>query len=43
MHFCFIIEAQYRHELIPMAVARQLVQWGHDVVLKMDSNRQMQY
>src|SRR5437764_4320644 len=33
MHFCFIIEAHYRHALMPMAVARQLVQWGHDVDL----------
>src|SRR5438128_10632674 len=31
MHFCFIIEAQYRKETMPMAVARQLVEWGHDV------------
>jgi ribosomal protein S6--L-glutamate ligase len=33
MHFCFIIEAQYRHELMPMGVARQLITWGHDVDL----------
>ena len=33
MHFCFIIEAQYRKETMPMAVARQLVEWGHDVDL----------
>ena len=33
MHFCFIIEAQYRNETMPMAVARQLVEWGHDVDL----------
>ncbi len=33
MRFCFIIEAQYRDELMPMAVARQLAQWGHDVDL----------
>jgi ribosomal protein S6--L-glutamate ligase len=33
MHFCFIVEAQYRHELMPMDVARQLVRWGHDVDL----------
>ncbi len=33
MHFCFIIEAQYRDELMPMGVARQLMTWGHDVDL----------
>ncbi len=33
MYFCFIIEAQYRHELMPVAVARQLVAWGHTVDL----------
>jgi ribosomal protein S6--L-glutamate ligase len=33
MRFCFIVEAQYRHELMPMGVARQLVQWGHVVKL----------
>jgi ribosomal protein S6--L-glutamate ligase len=33
MHFCFIIEAAYRHEQMPMAVARKLMQWGHDVDL----------
>lgn len=33
MHFCFVIEAQYRHEQMPLAVARQLVAWGHDVDL----------
>ena len=33
MHFCFIIEAQYRKETMPMAVARQLVEWGHNVDL----------
>src|SRR6266851_6485877 len=33
MHFCFIIEAQYRNETMPLAVARQLVEWGHDVDL----------
>ena len=24
MHFCFIIEAQYKHQLMPMAVTQQL-------------------
>ncbi len=33
MHFCFIIEAQYRHALMPMGVAQQLMEWGHDVDL----------
>src|SRR5436305_6416567 len=33
MHFCFIIEAQYKHQLMPMAVAQQLMDWGHHVAL----------
>jgi ribosomal protein S6--L-glutamate ligase len=33
MHFCFIIEAQYRHELMPMVIVRKLMQWGHEVDL----------
>jgi ribosomal protein S6--L-glutamate ligase len=33
MHFCFIIEARYRHDLMPLAVARQLIAWGHKVDL----------
>ena len=33
MHFCFIIEARYRNDLMPLAVARQLVEWGHNVDL----------
>lgn len=33
MNFCFIIEAQYKHQLMPMAVARQLLDWGHKVDL----------
>jgi ribosomal protein S6--L-glutamate ligase len=33
MHFCFIIEAQYKHQLMPMAVARELIDWGHTVDL----------
>jgi len=33
MHFCFIIEAKYRHALMPMGVTRQLIEWGHDVDL----------
>src|SRR5712692_7331387 len=31
MRFCFIIEAQYRSEPMPMVIAHQLMQWGHDV------------
>jgi ribosomal protein S6--L-glutamate ligase len=30
---CFIIEEQYRHESMPLAVAHQLRRWGHDVAL----------
>jgi ribosomal protein S6--L-glutamate ligase len=33
MHFCFIIEAEYRHELMPMVIAQKLMQWGHEVDL----------
>jgi ribosomal protein S6--L-glutamate ligase len=33
MHFCFIIEAQYRNEPMPLVVAHQLMEWGHDVDL----------
>ncbi len=33
MRFCFIIEAQYRNEAMPMVVANQLIEWGHDVDL----------
>ncbi|HEU5228890.1 MAG TPA: hypothetical protein VFU49_13825 [Ktedonobacteraceae bacterium] len=31
MRFCFIIEEEYRHDPMPMVVAYQLLQWGHDV------------
>jgi ribosomal protein S6--L-glutamate ligase len=31
MHFCFIIEEQYRSESMPRVVANQLLQWGHSV------------
>lgn len=31
MHVCFIIEACYRHEHMPLVVAEYLVQWGHTV------------
>ncbi len=33
MRFCFIIEKEYRDNLMPMVVADQLVQWGHIVDL----------
>ncbi|HZO73195.1 MAG TPA: hypothetical protein VFB60_13410 [Ktedonobacteraceae bacterium] len=33
MHFCFIVEELYRHELMPMVIAHQLTQWGHEVDL----------
>lgn len=33
MRFCYIVESQYRNELMPMSVAYQLMQWGHDVDL----------
>jgi ribosomal protein S6--L-glutamate ligase len=29
MRFCFIIERDYKHERMPLAVADQLRQWGH--------------
>lgn len=31
MRFCFIIERDYKHERMPLAVADQLEQWGHVV------------
>ncbi len=33
MHFCFIIEEQYRYETMPMAVIDQLAQWGYSIDL----------
>jgi len=33
MRFCFIIEEQYRNDAMPMVIADQLLQWGHDVDL----------
>ncbi|HLG75393.1 MAG TPA: ATP-grasp domain-containing protein [Ktedonobacteraceae bacterium] len=33
MHFCFIIEEQYRDETMPMGIVDQLRQWGHSVDL----------
>ncbi len=31
MRFCFIVEEQYRNDPMPLVVADQLLQWGHDV------------
>src|SRR6266702_815330 len=31
MRFCFIVEEQYRNDPMPMVIADQLLQWGHDV------------
>jgi glutathione synthase/RimK-type ligase-like ATP-grasp enzyme len=31
MHFCFIIEEQYKDELMPIVIAEQLLQWGHSI------------
>lgn len=31
MRFCFIVEEQYRNDVMPMAIAEQLLQWGHGV------------
>jgi len=33
MRFCFIIEEQYRHDSMPLVVARQLMERGHNVGL----------
>jgi ribosomal protein S6--L-glutamate ligase len=33
MRFCFVIEAQYRNELMPTIIANQLLKWGHEVDL----------
>jgi ribosomal protein S6--L-glutamate ligase len=33
MRFCFIVEEQYRNDPMPMVIADQLLQWGHDVNL----------
>lgn len=31
MRFCFILEEKYAHEPMPMVVADQLLQWGHEI------------
>ena len=31
MHFCFILEEQYRNDAMPTVVVQQLLQWGHNV------------
>ncbi|GAC1405338.1 MAG: RimK family alpha-L-glutamate ligase [Ktedonobacteraceae bacterium] len=33
MRFCFIIEAQYKNESMPLVIADQLLHWGHEVAL----------
>lgn len=33
MRFCFIVEEHYRNDPMPMVIAYQLLQWGHDVDL----------
>ncbi|HZS79253.1 MAG TPA: hypothetical protein VFA41_21755 [Ktedonobacteraceae bacterium] len=33
MRFCFIVEEQYRNDAMPMVIADQLLQWGHQVDL----------
>ncbi len=33
MRFCFIIEARYRNEAMPMVIADQLLRWRHEVDL----------
>jgi ribosomal protein S6--L-glutamate ligase len=33
MRLCFIVEDRYRHDGMPLAVARQLEEWGHAVDL----------
>ena len=31
MRFCFILEEKYAHKPMPMVVADQLQQWGHEI------------
>ena len=31
MHFCFIVEKQYRNDSMPMVIVEQLRQWGHTI------------
>ncbi|HKO24843.1 MAG TPA: hypothetical protein VJY65_08905 [Chloroflexota bacterium] len=33
MRLCFIVEEKYRHESMPLIVANQLRDWGHDVAV----------
>ena len=33
MRFCFIVEEEYRNDAMPMVIAEQLLQWGHEVDL----------
>jgi ribosomal protein S6--L-glutamate ligase len=39
MHFCFIVEKQYRNDSMPLIIVEQLRQWGHTVdVLEPDTS-----
>src|SRR5258708_38791090 len=31
MRFCFILEERYEHKPMPMVIADQLEQWGHEI------------
>lgn len=31
MRFCFIVEEQYKNEPMPLVIADQLAQWGHEI------------
>jgi len=31
MRFCFIVEEKYRNDPMPLVIADQLLQWGHEV------------
>lgn len=31
MRFCFLVEEQYRNDAMPLVIADQLLQWGHQV------------
>src|ERR1700730_11749095 len=33
MRFCFVVEELYRNDAMPVVIAEQLRQWGHDVDL----------
>ena len=31
MHFCFIVEEQYKRDSMPLVIAKQLYEWGHTI------------